>query len=255
MQAAVKGKNPKPDKICCDVPRPGSSRGPSPGCSLSRRVFCPQGRPGPRQDGKESGRIQRQNSKREPILTRSPPLMGQAPPKAKPKDCCDVLRPGSSSGFLFNSSIHGAKGGKTFAGTSCALAPFQNSFARLLSKGTKKLLACPVPWLLFKIPFSSSFPKRQEHCWRVLCPGSFSGFLFKAPFQRGKNIAGASCALAPFQDSFSKPQENCWRVLSFLSKSWASLLALPHCRSLPYRSKRNISHGPPPGHHKPDFRN
>ena len=286
--------------------------------------------------------------------------MGQAPPKAKPKNCWRVLCPGSSSEFLFNSPIHGSKGGKTFAGTSCAQAPFQNSFSRLLSKGAKKLLARPVPWRLYKIPFSSSFPKGQENCWRVLCPGSFSGFLFKAPvkllarpfipwllfripfqspkkiagasfhscpkiavmscalgplqdsfsilpsmvprgarhllarpvpwllcriplqgsfprgpkncwrvlcpgsfsrflfqapFQRGKNIAGASCALAPFQDSFSKPQENCWRVLSFLSKSWASLLALPHCRSLPYRSKRNISHGPPPGHHKQDFRN
>ena len=181
MQAAVKGKNPKPKGFCWRVPRLAPPGAPPQGVPSLGVLSAPKGRPGPRQDCKESGRIQRQNSKREPILTRSPPVMGQAPPKAKPKNCWRVLCPGSSSEFLFNSPIHGSKGGKTFAGTSCAQAPFQNSFARLLSKGTKKLLACPVPWLLFKIPFSNSFPKRQEHCWRVLCPGSFSGFLFKAP--------------------------------------------------------------------------
>ena len=139
------------------------------------------------------------------------------------------------------------KRNRKIAVMSCALGPLQDSFSILPSmvpRGARHLLARPVPWLLFRIPLQGSFPRGPKNCWRVLCPGSFSRFLFQAPFQRGKNIAGASCALAPFQDSFSKPQENCWRVLSFLSKSWASLLALPHCRSLPYRSKRNISHGP-----------
>ena len=138
-------------------------------------------------------------------------------PKAKPKNCWCVLCPGSSSEFLFNSPIHGSKGGKTFAGTSCAQAPFQNSFSRLLSKGAKKLLARPVPWRLYKIPFSSSFPKGQENCWRVLCPGSFSGFLFKAPvkllarpfipFQKLGKFAGASLPVLSMQ---KQTQYNTW---------------------------------------------
>ena len=250
MQAAIKCNNPKPEGFCWRVPRLGFFRGLSPGGSLSRRAFClqgplpggfavmslalappqgvpslgvlfaPRGTPGPRQDGKESGRIQRQNSKREPILTRSPPVMGQAPPKAKPKlqpgaqllpfpvlwrpfpggknNCWRVLRCGSLSGFLFQSSF---PRGEKIAGASCALAPLQHSISKLLSKG-------------------------RENCWHLPCPGPFSRFHFKVPFQRSKKFAGAS--------------------FSFLSRSWANLRALLHSVPFPNRYKGNMTHGPPP---------
>ena len=85
---------------------------------------------------------------------------------------------------------------------------------------TEKLLARPVPWILFRIPFQLPHPwfqGGQDICWHVLCPDSFSEFLCKAPFQRGQKIAGASCALAPLQNSFFK----------LLSKGARKLLARP----------------------------
>ena len=219
MQAAVKGKDPKPKGFA------GASRALAPpgappqGVPSLGVLSAPRGARIAKRAAASRGRIPKGNQS----SRAAPQSWGKRPPKRNRK----------------------------IAGASCALDPLRKSFSTppsMVPKGARHLLARPVPWLPFRTPFQGSFPKGPKNCWHVLCRGSFSRFLFQAPFQRGKNIAGASCALAPFQVSFSKPQENCWRVLSFLSRSWSNLL-VSHFRSFPCRSKRNITHGPPPGHH------
>ena len=217
MQAAVKGKDPKPEGfagasralappgapprgVCCDVPCPGSS----PGGSLSRRAFCPQGHPRPTPGWQRERPHPEAEFQKGTNPHAQPPSHGASAPQSETQ----------------------TSAWRTTVAISCALAP--------LPRGQEQLLARPALWLPFRVPFPKLLSKGRKNCWRLLCPGSFSEFLCKAPFQGDQKIAGVSCALAPFQDSFFK----------LLSKEARTLLARPVpwlLFRIPFQSPKKIA--------------